>query len=151
MNCRSVHIKFAAYLDRELRKEESEEIRAHLHCCSDCEAELHRVQAIKDQVAMLLPIPPTKDFETRLFGAIEGLGDQPTRSSWWDWRFALVPATAVAAAYMFFVIGKSSPATPEPANVLSQNNSLARDQAFDQARNPMSGGMTVSFDAPSGR
>lgn len=154
MNCRYTRSRISAYIDRELTPSDAEKVRVHLAECDSCSDECRLTLDIRDGISNLKSVDTGPMFEQRLLAAVREAGELGKEKRM-GWSMALVPAAAIAAAFLIFSLLRQTDTEPEPVYSgqpgTPQANPLARDQAFDQARNPFSGGTTVSFEGPAGR
>lgn len=91
MNCEEFQAQYLAGDDRA--------VRAHLGHCTDCPAELPRL----DQIRSVLSEPeiweePNQRMETLIVDEIAGHPERSTRSRWWMWTAAAVALIAATAA-----------------------------------------------------
>jgi anti-sigma factor RsiW len=151
MNCRYVQSRLAAYLDRELSPNERAAVRAHLSECAACQSDFAEAERIKNTIASLSSIEPSEQFERRLFEAVHSAAPKSAARETVGWGLAVVPAVAAIAGYLLFVFTRPPEAVVQSVPTSAQSDTLARDQAFDQARNPFSAGTVVSFEGTNGR
>lgn len=156
MNCRLVESRIDAYIDGELCGDEMLALRHHITSCSQCTKELDSLKRVKALVGGLPQRPPSPGLEDRLLLAIRAAKAQrhTTRGAWVRLAVhAAVAAVATATAMLAFSIFVGTESSTETgASVASTSDGLDRDQVFDQARNPLYGGIQVSLSRdPSGR
>jgi anti-sigma factor RsiW len=143
MNCKNVQASLSAYLDREMSRDESLEIREHLADCERCREEEAALVCLKQLLRGVPTVEPDEAFESRLTSAVFG-GKATTTHAPTKVSYLLVSGVAAAAMLTTLVllsaIGRNGETRPSPQpsgpDVVSQ---ISQDRAFDAGSDPLSG------------
>lgn len=103
MNCQKVDNLLSAYLDREVSRTESRDIRLHLEECPRCRAEYLRLSQSKELLAAFHEVEPPSDLHASL---IANLGSTEA-SPFYQWldRFKPLALAGALGLVLFAVIG----------------------------------------------
>jgi anti-sigma factor RsiW len=143
MNCKNVQTSLSAYIDRELPREDSLDIREHLAGCDRCREEEASLLCLKQLLRDVPTFEPDSEFESRLTAAVFGAKPAPAKV---QSKVSYLLMSGVAAAAMLTTLmllsalGRNGDPQPLPHNegpdVVSQ---ISQDRAFDAGSDPLSG------------
>jgi len=105
MFCAQARRQMTAFVDGALQPRRAARLRAHLHGCPSCQADLEEIEmtVAVQRAALEAPLPElSPEFEAQLGERLAELGESDVRSSWaaWAWKPALVGGLAAAAVLL---------------------------------------------------
>jgi len=141
MNCKTCQSKLNAFIDAELGRSETMEVRAHLHDCAQCAAEHRELSTLKSLLARTSVPEPDAFFEERLVASV--MRSVPKESPRRTWGSVLVFA-GVAACSMLATLAaiQSLNQTREPSAAERDRNiafEVRRDMMYQAGSDPMGG------------
>ena len=144
MNCKNACALMGAYLDAELGGQETLAIRAHLHNCPYCAAELDTLKSVK-RILTRLPEPEmSPEFAVRLH---QSVFTSPYQAAQPVIRWALIGAATAALALLW--AGRLDGRDAASLGARSVPGGIARDQAYSTGGDMLNGQfplMPVSHD-----
>ncbi|MCH8275026.1 MAG: zf-HC2 domain-containing protein [Armatimonadetes bacterium] len=147
-----IQTRLAAFLDRELDAGETAQVRRHIEACGRCSDDLDCCRSVKRLISSLPTHHPKPGFEERLLnafwrGRLANAGGRSRRAAnSMGWGAALVAGVAVISALTVFQLQQGPTQNPSESRQAELRRMLENDQAYDQARNPLSPGIRVNLD-----
>ena len=146
MDCREVHERLNAYLDRESPPEADALVRAHLSGCPQCASEVAELERLNHAIGSLAGMSVPTGFARRIRKAAERA---PIRAGVWSLSEFMAPGRAparIAAVVMAAVglaLGVAMAGAVSPSEVSAGETMTAELEGFDLYVDPLSA-------APSG-
>ncbi len=109
MKCKAVSSVLVFYLDKELSKEETKEIEAHLQTCKACQTEYDRLAESAAKLGQLPVFTPSPDFERTFWNKVarrKTVQEKQGLGPWW----LPAPFPVMVAILLALAIGAGSSA-----------------------------------------
>lgn len=156
MNCRYVESRLAAYIDGELEGFEMLQVRSHVLDCQACGKELEEMRLVKASLGNLPVRCAGKDLEQRLLAMIAEEDRKtvavPGLQMKLGWGGVAVAAMAAVCAVVVFGLNRNGvEANPVQPMAAAPRDGFEQDQIYFQSSNPLSAGVTVSYEGHTNR
>lgn len=140
MTCRCANSRLSAFLDGELSGHEMLQVREHIAHCPECAAEFHAIRELKQFVGAMKAPEPSEGLEARLRARVFAeAAESPVRARvTWRFAFGSFVATAVVASGFFMWLNRGSSGHFNQPVEARLPVSIANDQAYYAAGDPMS-------------
>jgi anti-sigma factor RsiW len=148
VRCHWAHVRISAYVDGELRGDETLRLREHLRTCAHCARELEDIRAIKAMVGAMGAPEPAAGFEERLRAAVFAA---PVRRRSVPLRLGWVATSAAVAAAVTFGLLQWIGSAPVPVSPTPTAVDIRRDQVFTAGIDPLGGASPIVTVSNGGR
>jgi predicted anti-sigma-YlaC factor YlaD len=138
MNCKEARQLFSAYLEAELKPEETDRLQAHLAQCPDCASLFEVMNNLEQSLKNLPEVEPSAALLNRLYLIPEKAGAETKargRKRFFSWKFWLSPAfQPVLTSVTVILVALSILFFTSPGKSFRKSASLEIHRGYSQAQ-----------------